>query len=130
MADRRSARRQALEILYQADVTGADPVGVVVSWREAGTPVQPFAEELVDGVAANRAAIDALLEEAATDWSVERMPSVDRSILRLACYEIRYAEDIPTAVAIDEAVRAAKELSTEDAARFVNGVLGRIARGA
>ena len=129
MSARRAARRQALDILFQADVTGEDPVAVLVGWRQAGRQIETFAEELVDGVAAHRAAIDELLGATATDWSVERMAPLDRTILRIACLELRYREDVPAAVAIDEAVRAAKELSTEDSGRFVNGILGRIARG-
>ena len=126
---RHAERRAAIEVLYQADVTGEDVALVLEAWRADGRDVGSFSEELVRGVVANRDAIDALLGEAAEEWTVDRMPSLDRTILRLACLELRFREDVPPAVAIDEAVEAAKELSTEDSARFVNGVLGRVARG-
>jgi N utilization substance protein B len=128
MASRRQARRQALDILYQADVTGADPHLVLEDWERAGKPVDPFARELVDGVAAHRSEIDANLERLAEEWTVDRMASLDRTILRIACFELLHRPDTPTGAVIDEAVQAAKELSTEDSSRFVNGILGRLVR--
>ena len=130
MTARHAARRQAVDLLYQADVTGGTPLEALAAWRAAGEEVFPFAVELVEGVAAHLEEIDAELGEAAERWSVERMAAVDRAILRVACLELRFRDDVPAAVAIDEAVEAAKALSTEDSARFVHGVLGRIARGA
>jgi len=127
---RRQARRQAIDVLYQADVTGADPLAVLGSWEELGRKVQPFGRELVEGVAARAAEIDELLGRFAEEWTVERMTALDRTILRVACFEVLHRPDIPTAVAIDEAVEAAKTLSTEESAGFVNGILGRIAREA
>ena len=128
MASRRQARRQALDILYQADVTGSDPHLVLEGWERVGKPVDPFARELVEGVAAHRAEIDGHLERLAEDWTVDRMASLDRSILRIACFELLHRPDTPPGAAIDEAVQAAKELSTEDSSRFVNGILGRFVR--
>jgi N utilization substance protein B len=125
---RRDARRQALDILYQADVLGEHPVEVAEEWDAAGKKVAPFARELVEGVAAHLQELDALIGEYAEGWTVPRMASVDRTILRVACYELRFRDDVPVGAAIDEAVRAAKELSTEDSGRFVNGILGKIAR--
>jgi N utilization substance protein B len=90
--------------------------------------VDPFTEQLVRGVAEKAAELDRLIGEHAEGWTVHRMAVVDRNLLRLACYEMLWRDDVPVAVAIDEAVEAAKELSTEDSGRFVNGVLGRIAR--
>lgn len=130
MAARHAARRQAIDLLYQADVTAQEPITAIAAWRAAGEALDPFALELVDGVTAHAADIDALLGSAAVDWSVDRMPALDRTILRVAILELRFRDDVPAAVAIDEAVGAAKELSTDDSARFVNGVLGRIAREA
>ncbi len=127
---RRRARREALEVLFQADVTGHDPLDVLEEWEAAGRKVAPFTRELVEGVGAHGGELDDLLGRYSEGWTVERMPSLDRTILRVACFELLHREDIPTAVAIDEAVEAAKELSTEDSSRFVNGVLGRIAREA
>ena len=128
MASRRQARRQALDILFQADVTGADPLRVREEWELAGKPVDPFARDLVEGVAAHRPEIDELLGRTAEEWTVDRMASLDRTILRIACFELLHRPDTPPGAAIDEAVEAAKELSTEDSSRFVNGILGRIAR--
>lgn len=128
MASRHEARRQALDILYQADITGADPPEVLREWREAGRKVSRFARELVGGVAACVAELDELIGEHAEEWTVPRLAVVDRTILRVACYELVHQPDTPTAVVIDEAVRAAKELSTEDSGRFVNGILGRVAQ--
>jgi transcription antitermination protein NusB len=129
-ASRSGARRIALDILYQADVTECGAADVLREWRSAGEDIPDFAADLVTGVEGDRSALDEILNESAESWSVERMPAVDRSILRLATYELRSRGDVPPAVAINEAVEAAKELSTEDSARFVNGVLGRVARDA
>jgi N utilization substance protein B len=128
VASRREARRQAIDVLYQADVTGSDPRVVLEQWREAGREVDPFAERLVDGVADNAGEIDDTLAAHSEHWPLDRMASVDRVVLRLGIYELRFAaDDVPRAVAIDEAVRAAKELSTEDSGAFVNGILGTVA---
>jgi N utilization substance protein B len=125
---RHADRRRALDALYQADVMGVRPTAVLEQWREAtGEDVAPFTDELVRGVDDARDDVDILIGETAHDWSVDRMAAVDRAILRLATYELLFRPDTPVAVAIDEAVEAAKELSTEDSGRFVNGVLGRIA---
>lgn len=123
---RRAARRQALDILYQADVTGRSPSDVVEEWRSVGRPVAAYAAEVVHGVWANLHRIDSILGATADEWTVPRMAVVDRTILRVASYEM--LSGVPPAVAISEAVVAAKELSTEDSGRFVNGLLGRIAR--
>jgi len=128
MTSRTAARRTAVELLFQADITGADPADIVAEWTSAGREVPPFSEELVEGVADRLHELDREIGERAEGWSVSRMTAVDRTILRVACYEIHHREDVPTAVAIDEAVRAAKALSTEESGGFVNGILGRIAR--
>lgn len=129
MASRRQGRRQAVDILYQSDVTGRDPLEVMYEWEAADKQVSPFAAELVQGVREHLAELDELIGGAAEDWTIDRLASLDRTILRVAAYEVLHSDDVPTAVAIDEAVTTAKELSTEDSGRFVNGVLGRIARG-
>ena len=129
MSSRRAARRTALDILYQADLTDEVAPTVLRGWLEAGREVSPFSRELVDGVTEHQPMIDLLLEDAAEDWTVARMTALDRTILRVAVEELRYRDDVPDSVAISEAVEAASELSSEDAKRFVNGVLGRIARG-
>ena len=129
MASRRQGRRQAVDILYQSDVTDQDPVEVLREWEAAGKRISTFATELVRGVRDHLGELDALIGDAADDWTIDRLAALDRTILRVATYEVLHREDVPAAVAIDEAVAAAKELSTEDSGRFVNGVLGRIARG-
>jgi N utilization substance protein B len=127
MTSRRRARRQAIDVLYQADVTGRDPQLALAEWHTAGRDVDPFAEELVEGVTANRVAIDEVLSAHSEHWTLDRMASVDRTILRLAVFELIHRSDVPTSAAISEAVEIAKELSTEDSGRFVNGILGRVA---
>jgi transcription antitermination protein NusB len=128
MNPRHADRRRALDALYQADVMGVRPTAVLEQWREATEEeAADFTRELVEGVAEYREDLDILIGETAHDWTVDRMAAVDRAILRLATYELLFRTDTPVAVAIDEAVEAAKELSTEESGRFVNGVLGRIA---
>jgi N utilization substance protein B len=125
---RHEARRQAIDILYQADVLGEHPVEVAEEWAAAGKRVAPFARQLVEGVSDHLAELDEVLGSHAEEWTVPRMPSLDRTILRVGCYELLHRPDVPPGAAIDEAVETAKQLSTEDSGRFVNGVLGRIAR--
>ena len=128
MTTRRKARRVAIDILYQADLTGAPVERVVSDWRAAGREVPAFAEELVDGVDGRQPEIDLLLEEHSEGWTVARMAALDRTILRLGVYELRYRSDVPPSVAISEAVEAASELSSEGSKAYVNGILGVIAR--
>jgi N utilization substance protein B len=123
---RRAARRAALDILYQADVTGAPPSEVVRGWQEAGKEVPDYTRELVAGVERELPDIDAALGAHSEGWTVARMAVVDRTILRVAVYEMRSGVAAP--IAVSEAVDAANQLSTEASGRFVNGVLGRIAR--
>jgi transcription antitermination protein NusB len=120
------ARRSAIDLLYQADVTGEGPTQVVEEWRRARRDVLPYAEEIVNGVESLRDEIDRTLALNSEEWAVHRMAAVDRAILRVACYEL--GAGVPPAVVINEAVEAAKELSTEDSGRFINGLLGKIAR--
>jgi transcription antitermination protein NusB len=127
MTSRRRARRQAIDVLYQADVTGRDPQLALAEWHMARREIDPFAEELVEGVTANRAQIDDVLSAHSEHWTLDRMASLDRTILRLAVFELVHRPDVPAAAAISEAVEIAKELSTEDSGRFVNGILGKVA---
>jgi N utilization substance protein B len=122
------ARRKALDVLYQADVTGTSPAQVLREWGDYGEEVPAFARELVEGVAGHLGELDALIAGHSEGWTVARMAVVDRTILRLACYELLYRPDVPVSAAISEAVDAATELSTGDSGRFVNGILGKIAR--
>jgi N utilization substance protein B len=125
---RRDARRAAIDIVYQADITGRDPIRVLEEWTEAGRTVPAFGRELVQGLDGHLPDVDLLLEEHVEAWTVARMVALDRTILRVAIEEIVFRDDVPDSVAISEAVEAANELSTEDSGRFVNGILGRIAR--
>jgi transcription antitermination protein NusB len=127
VTSRREARRTAIDILYQADITESDPAAVLAGWIEAGRSVSDFSAELVEGVDLHLPEIDLLLQEHSEGWSVERMAALDRTILRVAVHELRHRPDIPPSVAISEAVEAATDLSGEGAPRFVNGVLGKIA---
>jgi transcription antitermination protein NusB len=125
---RRQARRRAVEMLYEASQRDADAVTLLAD-RVGATEVDPIGDytiSLVEGVTARRAQIDELLAEHAQGWTLDRMPKVDLAVLRVGVYELLWAEDVPDPVAIDEAVGLAKELSTDDSPRFVNGVLGRI----
>ncbi len=128
MARRRDARRLAVDILYQADLLEQDPVEVLEERRVVGERIPGFTEELVRGVAQHLQELDAVIGSHAEDWTVERMTPLDRTLLRVACEEMLYREDVTPGVAISEAVAAATSLSTEDSGRFVNGILGRIAR--
>lgn len=127
---RSSARQRALELLYQADLL-EQPIATVLA-RELNDPQRPrpdgYTIELVSGVDRRREEVDGRIEAAAERWTLDRMPLVDRNLLRLATYELLASGDVPTAVVLDEAIELAKRLSTEDSSRFVNGVLGRIAR--
>jgi N utilization substance protein B len=125
---RREARRTALDILYQADITDAPSDVVITDWREADRTVTSFAAELVVGVTEHLPEIDLLLEENSQDWTVARMAALDRTIMRVAVFELLHRPDVPTSVAISEAVEAATELSSDESRRYVNGILGRIAR--
>ena len=115
-----------MEILFQADLTGREPAEVLAEWRAGGIDIEPYAAELVSGVQGRQDGIDRVLSGAAEGWTVSRMAVVDRTILRVACFEI--AAGVPVSVAINEAIEGVKELSTEGSARFVNDVLGRAAR--
>ncbi len=129
MSARSKARKRAVDLLYEADIRGTDAVATLAE-RVASSdgPMNPYTAELVDGVSANRARIDAILTEYSDGWTVERMPDVDRAVLRIGIYEVLWREDVPSAVAIDEAVELAKLLSTDESPRFVNGILARVLR--
>jgi N utilization substance protein B len=134
MAARSKARKRALDILYEAEIRNV-PVLDLLDERSAavrspdGTgppPVTGYAAELVRGVQAHRDRIDELLAEHAQGWTLDRMPAVDRNILRIGTYELLWAPGVPDGVAISEAVLLARDLSTDDSPAFVNGLLGRL----
>lgn len=116
-------------MLYEADLRGLDAV-TLLSERVGSPdvpPVDDYTVTLVEGINENRPRIDQIIVEHAEGWTLARMPVVDRAVLRLGLFELLFTDDVPPAVAIDEAVELAKALSTDDSPRFVNGVLGRIA---
>ena len=124
---RREARKRALDILYEADLLHRGVSGALADHLEAADPPDEFTVALVRGVERHRPELDRLIAAHARGWRLERMPVVDRNLLRMGLYEILHDPAVPTAVAIAEAVELAKELSTEDSGRFVNGVLAGIA---
>lgn len=127
MAARSKARKRALDILFEADARSLDPVELLAERiAAADPPVSEYAVTLVEGVAARRERLDELIAEHAVGWTVERMPAVDRTVLRLGGYELLYADDVPDGVAIAEAVQLARELSTDESPAFVNGLLGTL----
>jgi transcription antitermination protein NusB len=127
---RSRARKRALDLLYAAEMRGEDVVRVLDQAIEAGEgPSNPYVEVLVRGVAEHRSRIDELLTEYSEGWALNRMPAVDRSVLRMGVYELLWADDVPDAVAVDEAVTLVRDLSTDDSPGFVNGVLGAMLRG-
>ena len=139
--DRRAARQLALDILYQAEIRDQLPSEALSLRREAGwilssdeersVPSEDairYATQLVEGVESDSATIDELIARVAERWALERMPVVDRNVLRLALYELLAAPDVPTAVVINEAIELVKSLSTEESGRFINGILGRVAQ--
>ncbi len=126
MGSRRQARELALQLLYQTELTGADPADMQChseAWQGAPQGVREFADELLCGVIAHREEIDDNLSRQTSHWRLERLAAVDRNILRLALYELMYCEGTPAAVVIDEAIEIAKRFGAEESARFVNGVL-------
>ena len=128
---RAAARRRALDILYEADLLGR-PIAEVLARHddaEAGPP-DAYTRELVGGVERLLPELDRRIAAASEHWTVERMPLVDRNLLRLATFELVDKPEVPTAVVLDQAIELAKLLSTADSGRFVNGVLGQVAREA
>lgn len=129
MTARSKARKRALEVLYEAEVRGDPPVDVLA--RRSADASQPLAEQafadlLVAGVAEHHERIDELIATYSVGWTLDRMPVVDRNILRLGAYELLWNDEVPDGVAISEAVSLATELSTDESPRFVNGLLSRL----
>lgn len=127
---RRQERIIALLALYQWDITGGDLTTILhraLSEANLGK-ANGLSAELLDGIARHKQELDNHVTRLAVDWRVERMAVIDRNILRLAAYEIIFRHDVPVSVAINEAVELAKTFSTPEAARFINGILGQLAR--
>jgi N utilization substance protein B len=129
---RSKARKQALDLLYETDIRGTNLVetlaarGIPDEGPDA-RPIREYTRELVNGISENRRKIDELITTYAQGWDMDRLPAVDRNILRLGIYEILWSVSVPTSVAIDEALDLAKELSSDDSSKYIHGVLGRIA---
>lgn len=131
MSARSKARKQALDILFEADIRQTSPIELlstrlVVEEGPDARPMREYAAKIVTGVSEHRRKIDELISTYAQGWDMDRLPAVDRNILRIAIYELLWCEDIPDPVAIDEALDLAKLLSTDESAGYVHGVLGRI----
>jgi N utilization substance protein B len=129
---RSKARKQSLDLLYEGDIRGQLPADLlalrdVVEEGPDARPIREYTKELIAGISENRRKIDELISTYAQGWDMDRLPAVDRNILRLGIYEILWCKDLADAVAIDEALNLAKELSTDDSATYIHGVLGRIA---
>jgi transcription antitermination protein NusB len=127
MAARSKARKRAVDVLYEADVRSRNRRELLGERVADGNPPVPeHTIRLVEGFDENARRIDELIDTHASGWSIDRLPDVDRAILRMAVYELLWADDVPDAVVIDEAVELAKTLSTDDSPAYVNGVLGAI----
>jgi N utilization substance protein B len=135
VATRNKARRRAVEILYEADLRSVSPATVLadriaraqqLTPQDSDPKIGEYAVELVEGVAKHQERIDSLLETYSVGWTLDRMPAVDRNVLRMGVYELLWQQDVPDVVAIDEAVGLAQQLSTDDSPQFVNGLLNRI----
>ena len=129
MGARTKARKRALDVLFEAEQRRLDPLTVLADriaqpGTEAALP--QYSVDLVEGVQAQRARIDEVIATHSHGWTIERMPAVDRELLRIGAWEILFNDDVPDAVAVDEAVELARSLSTDESPGFVNGLLGRL----
>src|SRR5690348_8552488 len=129
---RHQARKRAVDLLFEAEARGLTPEAVadgrtaLAEDQADVTPLNPYTVSVARGVTEHAAHIDDLISAHLQGWTLERLPAVDRAILRVAVWELLHAEDVPEPVAVDEAVELAKELSTDDSPGFVNGVLGQV----
>ena len=128
MGARTKARKRALDILFESEQRGLASGATLSERRETNEPpVGDYTVTLVEGVSEHAADIDQIISTYSSGWAIERMPAVDRNILRIGVFELRYVDSVPTAVALSEAVSLARELSTDDSPAFVNGVLAKVA---
>ena len=127
--ERTLARKQALQLMYQGEILEKTPLELIDNGQLVPETqgLGEYALMLLDGAKESLEAIDELIESASDNWTLDRMPVVDRSLLRLTTYEMRYVDDVPVSVSINEAVNLAKEFGGDDSPRFINGILGRIA---
>ena len=132
MSARSKARKQTLDLLYESDIRSSDLLVLLASRdvEEEGRdarPIREYTKLLIEGIHTHKRKIDELITTYAQGWDMDRLPTVDRNILRLGIYEILWVEDLDDAIVIDEALTLAKDLSTDDSAGYIHGVLGRIA---
>ena len=131
MSARSKARKQTLDLLYESDIRSSDLI-VLLASRESdeegpdARPIREYTKLLIEGIHANKRKIDELITTYAQGWDMDRLPAVDRNILRLGIYEILWATELDDAIVIDEALTLAKDLSTDESAGYIHGVLGRI----
>ncbi len=129
MAARTKARRRALDVLFSAELREEEPVALLDrAIAEGDPPNNAYTADLVRGVAAHRERIDELISGYAQDWTLARMPAVDRNVLRMGVWELLWSEGVPEPVAVSEAMVLVRDLSTDESPSFVNGVLGAILR--
>jgi len=132
VAARNTARKRAFQILFEGDQRDADVLTVLADWIRLSRddtrqpPVSEYTMQLVEGYAKHARRIDELIAQYSVGWTLDRMPVVDRNVLRLGAYELIWADETPDAVVLDEMVQLAKEFSTEESPAFVNGLLGRL----
>ena len=131
MSARSKARKQSLDLLYESDIRGTSSAELlslrdVIEDGPDARPIRDYTKILINGVNEHIRKIDELISTYAQGWDMDRIPAVDRNVLRIGIYEILWQEDVPDAVAIDEALALAKELSTDESSGYIHGVLGRI----
>lgn len=131
MSARSKARKQSLDLLYESDIRGTQALELLQS-RDIednghdSRPIREYTKELISGIADHRRKIDELIATYAQGWDMDRLPAVDRNILRLAIFELLWGKDLADSIIIDEALTLAKDLSTEESSSYIHGVLGRI----
>lgn len=128
MSARSKARKRALDFLYEAEIKKAKAVDLFLSRGASELSQEPYVQVLLSGVDEHLAKIDELITTYAQDWDMDRMPAVDRNILRIAIFEILWVAEVELKIACDEAVELAKSLSTDESSNYINGVLGRIVK--
>lgn len=128
MAARSKARKRALDLIYASEMRHRSAVEALAEQTQDGTAHNDYTVQLVEGITEHQPRIDEVIASYAKGWTLSRMPAVDRNVLRLATYEVLYVDDVPDAVAVSEALKLVRELSTDESPAFVNGVLGNIVR--
>ena len=126
MSARRKARKRALDILFEADLRKVEPLSILIDRPADQLSAGDYVEVLVNGVSAHREKIDELIHTYAEGWDMDRMPTIDRNLLRIALFEILWQPELNDQIAVSEAVDIAQELSTKDSAGYINGILGRV----